>query len=307
MYDYIYQESLKRAKHKVWILSDLQQRNPVYTRECLEISMEDYYLLGAPADMIWYLGDAVEGDDRNHLLEMCALQEKAFDGTGLPLCYTIGNHDFDYSASAAHRDEPVFIPFYEMVKAHPGWHAAADYTQPFFQVQLGDFSIYFFGDHIAPDKSWRTSHGQIHGDLARYPHGDIYDQIREEIAAKSSPVITASHYSYYGGNRAADLLSRLLPLPQNVKLHVYGHAHIGDFAWAKEHAWRRISWVDWHDIPQINVSSFEHIRGKCCRSVFLHLYEDHSMGVFFRNHDEHVFSECYFPAKGNYSASWNNQ
>ena len=35
MYDYIYHESLKRAKHKVWIFSDLQQENPRNAKECL--------------------------------------------------------------------------------------------------------------------------------------------------------------------------------------------------------------------------------------------------------------------------------
>ena len=59
IYEFIYQESLKRAKHKVWIFSDLQQANPQNAEECLNVSMEDYYLLGAPADMIWFLGDCV--------------------------------------------------------------------------------------------------------------------------------------------------------------------------------------------------------------------------------------------------------
>ena len=28
MYQYIYEESVRRAKHKIWILSDLQQKDP---------------------------------------------------------------------------------------------------------------------------------------------------------------------------------------------------------------------------------------------------------------------------------------
>ncbi len=198
MYNYIYSESLKRAKHNIWILSDLQQANPDYARECLHISMKDYENMGQPADMIWYLGDSVEGNNREHLLKMCDMQEKC-------------------------------------------------------------------------------------------------------------PVITASHYSYQRGNRASEHLSKLLPLPANMKIHFYGHSHIGDYDWAKENAYRRIACIDWHDIPQINVSSFEHIRGQACRSVFLHIYEDHSFGIFFRNHDAQAFSECYFPAKENHLSRFLNR
>lgn len=143
---------------------------------------------------------------------------------------------------------------------------------------------------------WGNIQGQEY-----YPHGEIMQQIREEMEQEDSPIITAAHYSFCGGNRASAHLSTLLPLPHQVKIHFYGHAHIGDYAWAKENAYRRISCVDWHDIPQINVSSFEHIRGKFCRSVFLHIYEDHSFGIFFRNHNARKFSEVYFPAKEKHS------
>ena len=53
--------------------------------------------------------------------------------------------------------------------------------------------------------------------------------------------------AFCGGNRASEHLSTLLPLPHQVKIHFYGHAHIGDYAWAKENAYRRISCVDWHE------------------------------------------------------------
>ena len=54
--------------------------------------------------------------------------------------------------------------------------------------------------------------------------------------------------------------------------------------------------MDYHDIPQLNVSSFENVRGDKCRSVLLHIYEDGQMGVFWRTHDDHRFCEAYFPA-----------
>ena len=98
--------------------------------------------------------------------------------------------------------------------------------------------------------------------------------------------------------------SRIFPLPKNVKIHFYGHAHIGDYIYAEKDAYRRISWVDWHDIPQIEVSSFEHIRGNTCRSVLLHIYEDDTFGIFFRDHDNHIFTECYFPAKKQYPSKF---
>ncbi len=300
MYDYIYHESLKRAKHKVWIFSDLQQENPRNAKECLNASMEDYYLLGAPADMIWFLGDCVEGSNRPQLEEMCEMQEKAFVKTGIPLCFVAGNHDLDYVRVVSEKEKEIYIPFYEMAKKHKDWYMASNYTDPYFKVALGDFKIYFFTDHIAADRSWFTTHGIIRGDKKAYPHIELLQKIKDEMKEDGCPVITASHYSFPGGSRPSELFKNIMPLPQNVKLHFYGHAHIGDFAWAGDRPYQRISWMEFHDIPQINVSSFEHIRGLKCRSVFLHIYEDHSCGIFFRNHDDHVFTECYFPSKINY-------
>lgn len=298
IYNFIYQESLKRAKHKIWIFSDLQQSNPENAKECLDVSMKDYYFLGAPADMIWFLGDCVEGCNKEHLLAMCEMQEKVFMETGIPLCYTAGNHDLDYARCGNSGD--VFIPFYEMAKKHSDWYVASSYTDPYFKVSLGDFKIYFFTDHIDANKLWNTTHGEIHGDANAYPHIQALQKIREEMEEDSCPIITASHYSFAGGSRPSELFNNIMPLPQNVKMHFYGHAHIGDFLWAGDRPYQRISWMNNHDIPQINVSSFEHIRGNKCRSVFLHIYEDQSCGIFFRNHDDHVFTECYFPSKINY-------
>jgi len=300
MYESIYQESQKRAKHKVWIFSDLQQEDPEKARECLSVSMEDYALMGAPADMIWFLGDCVEGDNKAHLEAMCEMQEKAFVQTGLPVCFVAGNHDLDYARSAASKEREVYIPFYEMAKKHKDWYTASSYTEPYFKVPLGDFKIYFFPDHIAEDRSWYTLQGTIHGDESRYPHMERLQSLKTEMQEDGCPIITASHYAFPGGSRPAKLFRNLFPLPQNVKLHFYGHAHIGDFAWAGDRPYQRISWMERHDIPQINVSSFEHIRGLKCRSVFLHIYEDHSCGIFFRNHDDHVFTECYFPSRVTY-------
>ena len=297
MYDYIYEESLKRAKHKVWIFSDLQQSKPENAKECLDVSMADFRLLGSPADMIWCLGDMIEGTDKKALDEMCASLEHAMVETGLPVCFSVGNHDLDYEHHGEGGGDKVIIPFYEIVKKHPDWYAASDVDQPYFKVPLGDLMIYFFPDHMAKDKSWNTTHGDLHGEVECYPHIEFFEHLREEMERDACPIITASHYSFQGGSRPSKLLNHILPLPSNVKLHFYGHAHIGDFVWAGETPYQRISFMNGHDIPEINVSSFEHIRGLKCRSVLLHIYEDNSFGIFFRNHDDHAFTECYFPSK----------
>lgn len=263
----------------------------------MEINIRDFKNMGCPADMMWYLGDTVQGADYNHLTEMCDMHEKAFTPLNIPLCYVAGNHDLDYIRNGGDR-----ICFYDMVKKHPDWYCAPDISTPYYKIKVGNYTVYFLTDHIAADFSWCAVHGSVHGDKAEnYPHFKLLENLKNEMAAENGPVITASHYSFAGGSRASKLFDEhILPMPQNVKLHFYGHAHIGDFYWAGESPYRRISWVDLHDIPQINVSSFEHVRGHKCRSVFLHIYDDDSCGIFFRNHDDGIFTECYFPADYNY-------
>lgn len=299
MYTYLYEESCRRAKHKVWILSDLQQAQPENTRRCLESGISDFEALGRPAEQIWYLGDAVEGDDPERLRAMCRLQEDAFAALKLPLCYATGNHDYDYARN--HPDQAPWLPFWEMVHDHPGWHTTANCDDFYFRTMLGDYPVYFFCDHIARDNSWVVSHCRVIPSDGAYPYTQAdADALRAQIAAENHPVITAAHYGFSGCNRDHNLTDHLMPLPENILLHFYGHSHIGDTMWGRENVYRRISWVDWHDIPQIDVSSFENIRGERCRSVLLHIYEDGATGVFFRNHDDHCFSEAYLPALQRY-------
>ena len=79
MYYAVYKESLKRAKKKIWIFSDLQQSNPENARKCLETSMKDYEALGESFDMIWFLGDCIEGTNKKNIDTMCAYLEDAFN------------------------------------------------------------------------------------------------------------------------------------------------------------------------------------------------------------------------------------
>ncbi len=305
---YLYDCSREKAKHTVWLLSDLQQEEPALTQQCLEISIRDYEAMKAPAQMIWYLGDAVERDDTDNLIKMAKLQGDAFSQYKIPLYYALGNHDMDYCNR--HLREKPRLPFWEMVKSHEsdGWKTSASCEDIYFTAVIGDFIVYFFCDHVAADNSWCTTHGRVRRGQEFYPYTQqTADDIRKQLEQSAMQVITASHYAYPGGNRGSEMLGRLFPLPQNVKMHFYGHAHFGDFEWAGKDAYRRIAGTDWHDLRQFNVSSFENIRGVFCSSVLLHIYEDNSFGIFVRNHDEGIFTECFFPSMVNLPSATKEQ
>ena len=254
---------------------------------------------------IWYLGDAVEGGEADRLIAMCRLQEEAFASLRIPLCYATGNHDYDYSR--AHRDQAPWMPFYEMVRDHPGWKTTASCEDFYFRTQIGKYPVYFLCDHISQTNKWCVTHSRVAWGKEKYPYADDAAQaLRAQMAAETEPMITCGHYGFSGCNRDHELMDHLLPLPQTERIHFYGHSHIGDWAWGKKDVWRRICWVDWHDVPQIDVSSFENIRGHHCRSVLFHIYADGNMGVFFRNHDLHCFTEAYFPARENGPQGWDD-
>ena len=78
-----------------------------------------------------------------------------------------------------------------------------------------------------------------------------------------------------------------------MKLHFYGHAHIGDTAWAGKDCFKKISCVDNQNIPQIDIASLENIRGNAVRSAFFEIYEDENYAVLFRNHSEKKWEEIY--------------
>ena len=105
---------------------------------------------------------------------------------------------------------------------------------------------------------------------------------------------------HHGGNRDTYLLGKIQPLPLKTRMHIYGHSHIGEYKCPKERIFSQIQWVDWQDIPQVDVASFENIRGSYCHSVILQIYEDDTMGLFFRNHDEHRFMSAFFPSPVSY-------
>lgn len=272
--------SRENVKHRVWLISDLQQHDPARSRHCMYTAYEDFKQLGLHADKIWYLGDSVEGAVLEHLEEMTKMQEEVFLEIGAPVCYCLGNHDMDYPAQSG----TAKIPFWEMVSSHKdlGWKTIEKLSDFYFWDKLGDTDVLFLSDHADENGKWRFCHGR--------PFGEGYPYTREDFRAvveernKKPKVITAAHYSYPGGNRATEYMGKFLPLESNVKLHVYGHAHIGDSTWAGKDWGRQICTVDNHNITQVNISSLEHGRGNAVRSAFLEVYNDETIGIFFRNH-----------------------
>ncbi len=269
----------KYKLHRVWLISDLQQHDPERSRRCMYTAAEDFAALGLSCEKVWYLGDSVEGCDLDKLNEMTKMQEDVFLKLRLPVCYCPGNHDMDYISAAG---EPV-LPFRSMVASHKkdGWKTTEKISDFYFWDVLGDINVLFLADCAAEDGSWHFCHGRPFG--TGYPYKDSDFRRLTEERDKLPRVITAGHYSYPGGNRATEYMGKFLPLKDNVKLHIYGHAHIGDSVWAGKDWGRQICGTDGHTLTQVNISSLETGRGNAIRSAFLEIYQD-SIAVFFRNH-----------------------
>ena len=278
------------ARHLVWVISDLQQANPVTARHCMTAAVNDFRALQIPCEQIWYLGDAVEGRKIPPQHEMTAMQLELLTPLGIPLRYVMGNHDFD--AFQYEPGKPVVTPFWDAVSTVPGWKTSARREDFWFQDRLGDYAVFFFSDHAAPDASWICTHGKLHRDAAKYPHNPAaYAAVRTLIQNAGPKVITAGHLSFPGGNRHSDLLAQLLPLPANVLIHFYGHAHIGDEFWVKPNTFRKIAYVEHQKIPQIDVASLENQRADESRSCIFMIMEDGAMAVAFRDHSKHRWAE----------------
>jgi hypothetical protein len=203
-----------------------------------------------------------------------------------PLRYVMGNHDLDYYAA---EHDSIFA---STVRKTPGWRTTSKLDDFYYTEDIGEFLIVFLSDHADPTGLWHTTHGVLKGKLEFYPHlEEDYHELRELIAASDKPVITVSHYAFAGGTRPSPLHNRMLPLPATVRLHLHGHAHIGDTRWAGKDAYRKIAGIDHQHIPQLNISSLENSRGSSTRSAMIELYDDASIGVFFRDHSRKHWSE----------------
>jgi hypothetical protein len=289
--DRILQSIRTQVLHRVWVLSDLQQSVPTEARRCLTTAVEDFRSLNLPIEQIWYLGDAVEGAHLDHLEEMAAMQVEVLASFGVPLRYVLGNHDFDLLRLNPGLTGPKST-FRDAVLRTPNWRTTDSIESFYFIDRIGEFTLLFLSDHADPQGRWFSTHGLVNGDAAAYPHdAAAYRRVRDEIAAVPGPVITCSHYAFAGGNRPSALHDLMLPLPANIRLHLYGHAHIGDATWAGKDLYRKIACVDDHPIVQCDVASLEDGRGSATRSMVLEIYADRSLGLVFRNHSTRRWEE----------------
>jgi len=272
---------LAQRRAGAWVISDLQQRDPAQAERCLMTAIADVQALGRPFERIWYLGDAVEGDDPVRLEAMAAMQITALSAFAVPLLFVPGNHDFDWYRNGGR--DAVFRRF---VLEQPGWLTTAGLDQMLITDTFGGYRVFAFADHADPDGRWSAREGcPVGSDTSCYPYDEAtYAALRAALAAEDTPVITLCHYAFPGGTRPAAMLRRLLPLPPQVRLHLHGHAHIGDQVWGGKDALRRIAGIDEHESIQVNVASLEDRRGSAVRSAFLDILQDGSLVVLFRDH-----------------------
>ena len=297
----LYRLSAARAATTVWLISDVQRTDMDEMKYRLDLAGRDVRSLDLHPDKIIHLGDAVQGrDDPARLRAMAKEQAAWLDTFGTPVLFVLGNHDLDLTEAPDGKAVPAAF-FRDEVLKRPAWQTTEKISDACFRAEVGGFVLYCFSDCMAEDGAWRARFGEVQGETEKCPYNeDFYAALRERIAAEERPVITVSHYAYVGGARPSARMSKLMPLPANVRLHFHGHAHIGALDVCYESAFRRLGWVDWHDVPEINVSSLSGEEdGSCIRSVILHLYEDGTAGIFFRDHSKGQFEECFFPSPEN--------
>ena len=294
MIDRVRQHMQGHVKHRVWLFSDLQQSVPAEAAYCLSTAVNDFKKLNLSCDYIWYLGDAVEGTNKEQLQEMTDIQLNLLKPLNIPVRFVLGNHDFDYVWAYRNKNQDLPVFFHKAVAQTPGWKTINHLSDFYFTEDMGDYKVVFLSDHGDPRGSWISTHGLIHGDEAQYPHTKRdFLKLRKEIENSSKPVITVSHGAFAGGNRAFQLWNHFLPLPDTVKVHFYGHSHIGDKALGKENVYRKIAYVDYEKTPQINVSALENRRSDEVRSVILEIYKDDTMGIYFRDHEQGIWADLY--------------
>lgn len=288
----------RRPAARIWVFSDLQQLIPDMAEGCLNLALGDMHALNLAPDAIWYLGDATEGSDPARTAQMTRMQVEKLSALRIPLRFVMGNHDLDCTRKLPPGSTPV-LPAWEAFRNVPGWKTTPSFSDFYFTDTYGDVLAVFLSDHLDPQLRWIATQQELRG-----PQPETYDippsayrELRDYIASWHGPVILAGHYAFPGGARGAPddgLLARLLPLPDTVKLALHGHAHIGDWVWAKEQTHQRIGCINWHSIPQINVSSLDRTRGSQTRSVLLDLHHDHTIALYFRDHEDQIWSDALF-------------
>lgn len=312
------------AKARFWVLSDLQQSDPVHAEFCMHEGVKDFLSLKLPVDAVCYLGDSTEGTNLRHLETMADMQVRELAKVDAPIYYTMGNHEFDY-----HRrmDPPgtLTIPILDRIRGERQWHVAPKVDEWMFRAEANGVGLVFFTDHAAPDGSWWTTHGwpQTREKFGWHPYfsevqavqsgpyaealacgtpttpeGCLANACKNEMRRIDQPFFTFSHYSFPGGNRDDEgpLPKALLPLPKNCVAHFYGHSHCGDHMWGRHNFFRQISTVNESAITQFDVASLENRRGNTVRSAIVEWYGGHAYGVYFRDHLAHAWAKSYVQA-----------
>lgn len=275
----------------VWVISDLQTVDPKGVSDYLTTAIDDITAATDGLGQIWYLGDATYGTDLERVERIATRQFDILADLDPSLRYVMGNHDLDYVEETGEFKSP----FYELVQSHPDWRTTDSRTDFYFFDEIGDWTVLFLSDHVASDGRWIASHGGVHQESERYPYTqEDYRMVVDQLEATDGPAIIAGHYAFSGGNRPAEIQDWFFPLPENVRLHLYGHAHIGDEEWVGKDAFRTFSYIDDHRIPQVDVASLEDYRGDTVRSALLTLYTSGVVNVSIRDHRRNIWLESYF-------------
>ena len=294
--DEVFASARREALHRFWLISDLQQSEPERAERYFKAAVADFRQLDSGAEAVCSLGDAAEGSDLDKLRIMIDMQIGELDSLELPVYHCLGNHEFDYYRTLVGRGEKPRVPFFEAVKGKKNWHLAPSFSDFWFSEEFPEFTMLFFSGHAAADGSWRAEY-QYWPESPDYPYTqEVWTRLKERFAHTGKPVFTFGHCAFPGGNRPSEILARMLPLPVNFRAHFYGHAHIGDAVWAKENLYRQISAVENSPVCQFDIASLDHWRGTTVRSAFFDYYGDGEYGVFFRDHLNRRWEQCFFSA-----------
>lgn len=262
---------------RIWVHSDLQLAEPSQAQTTLATAVNDLLELGLRLDAVWCLGDAHCGSNGSALEEVAEINVEQLRRLQAPVYYVMGNHEMDLTAAGIRR-----FPLHELAQKEEDWHVAA-LDEFYFCAEWCGFLVVFMGDHAAHDGTWRAAHSHVKGE--GYPHSpESYEKLRRLIQNYDGPVIIASHYALPGGQRPGVLMERLLPLPPNVRLHLHGHAHIGDLVWNKENPWQRENPIAGDTRTQYNISALETARTPGSHSAVLELYTNGEVILRIRCH-----------------------
>jgi len=254
------------ALHRVWIVSDIQMRDSTLVRDLFRSALRDWHEQNLTPQEVWLLGDSVCGRPLSVQEEMAQTIMDALSPLSCPVAYVLGNHEMDLLRS----EGTSRFPLRELALARPDWRVPPGIEDFYFLHHVGQTLVVFLSDHAARDGSWMSSHGQITDPQAGYPDPEpALAALREAMARHPGPIVIAAHYALPGGQRPNQFQARLFPLPDSVRLHLYGHAHIGDLVYNRINPWQRQHAVEGHAFPQFNISAFENQRTPGCHTALL--------------------------------------